>query len=263
MIARREIPGAYKEFNRTWHAPFGAPEGRLARLLGRHSRAVLRRRGPFAWQPNNITRGFEFAWAHDQVKRLGRGLAVLEIGGGMAGLQFVLAREGHRVINVDPGLEARGRGWEVSAAFHHRLQEAFEAPVDLRQSTIAGAGLPDDSVDVLLSVSAIEHLTPEDIDELTDHARRVLRPGGHAVLTIDLFLDLAPFTSRERNEWGSNIDVDALLDRTGLELLEGDPTELCGFAPFDPQAIQCRLTELLTGSAASLVQCVVARTSQR
>jgi hypothetical protein len=87
----------------------------------------------------------------------------------------------------------------------------------------------------------------------------VLRPGGHAVLTIDLFVDLAPFTGRERNEWGTNIDIRGLLDQAGLELVEGDPAELCGFDAFQPEAIQSRLMDLLTGSFASLVQCLVAR----
>jgi SAM-dependent methyltransferase len=177
----------------------------------------------------------------------------------MSGLQFVLARSGQHVINVDPGLGADGRGWEVHAAFHRRLQDAFEAPVDLREATIADASVRDASVDVLLSVSTIEHFTESDLEELGDHARRVLRPGGHAVLTIDLFLDLAPFTGRERNEWGTNVDIRALLERTGLELVEGERSELLGFESFDPQDVQSRLTELLTGSYASLVQCVVAR----
>jgi SAM-dependent methyltransferase len=259
MIARRQLPESYKNFNRTWQAPLGPPEGRRARLLGRRSRLGIRHRGPFAWQTNNTTREFEFPWAYEQVMKLGHDLTVLEIGGGMSGLQFVLAREGQRVINVDPGLQARGRGWEVNAEFHRRLQEVFEAPVDLRPSTIGDAGVPDESVDVLLSVSTIEHFTDEDLDELSEHVRRILRPAGHAVLTIDLFLDLAPFTERQRNEWGSNIDVRALLERSCLELVSGEPAELCGFDRFDPQSVQSRLTEFLTGTAASFVQCVVAR----
>src|SRR3954451_17219804 len=117
MIARRELPPSYREFNGRWHAPWGAPVGRRARLLGTKSRTGMRHRGPFAWQPNNTTREFEFPWAYEQITSLGAGLTVLEIGGGMSGLQFVLARDGHRVINVDPGLKARGRGWEVDADF--------------------------------------------------------------------------------------------------------------------------------------------------
>jgi SAM-dependent methyltransferase len=257
MIASRELPPSYRSFNATWNAPLGR-NGRMARLLGT-SRAGIRHRGPFAWQPNNTTRAFEFPWAYEHVMALGRGLTVLEIGGGMSGLQFVLGHEGQRVINVDPGLSARGRGWEVSSDFHRRLQRVFDAPVDLREATIGAAGVPDGSVDVLLSVSTIEHFTPDDLAELAEHARRVLRPGGHAVLTIDLFLDLAPFTDRERNEWGTNIDIRALLERAGLELVEGEPAELCGFDAFEPQAIQSRLMGLLTGTFASLVQCVVAR----
>jgi SAM-dependent methyltransferase len=263
MIARRELPAHYHAFNRKWSAPLGRPAGRRMRLLREGSRLGIRHRGPFAWQPNNLTRAFEFPWAHDRVMALGRNLTVLEIGGGMSGLQFVLAREGQRVINVDPGLDARGRGWDLDPAFHRRLQDAFSAPVDLRPTTIDGAGLPDASIDVLLSVSTIEHLTPEDVAELCAHARRVIRPGGHAVLTIDLFLDLHPFTSRGRNEWGANVNVRALLEHSGLELIEGEPSELHGFDAFDPEAVQSRLTEFLTGSASSMAQCVVAQSAVR
>jgi hypothetical protein len=259
MIARRELPASYKAFNRRWHAPFGVPEGRRARLLGTRSKAGIRLRGPFAWQPNNTTREFEFPWAYEQVMGLGRGLTVVEIGGGMSGLQFVLAHEGQRMINVDPGLKARGRGWELDANLHRRLQEVFAAPVDLRPTTIATAGLDDASVDVVLSVSTIEHFTSEDLVELGVHVCRALRPGGHAVLSIDLFLDLQPFTSRKRNEWGTNIDVRALLERSGLELVVGEPSELCGFDSFDAQAVQSRLMKFTTGSGGSLVQCLVAR----
>jgi SAM-dependent methyltransferase len=259
MIARRQLPAPYKAFNHRWHAPLGPPAGRRARILGTRSKAGIRLRGPFAWQPNNTTRAFEFPWAYEQVMGFGRGLTVLEIGGGMSGLQFVLAHEGQQMINVDPGLQARGRGWELNGDFHRRLQEVFAAPVDLRPSTIGAADVPDASVDVILSVSTIEHFTPEDLLELCEHIQRVLRPGGHAVLTIDLFLDLVPFTRRDRNEWGTNIDVRALVERSGLELVVGDPAELYGFDAFDAEAVQSRLTELLTGTVASLVQCVVAR----
>src|SRR4051812_40459267 len=125
MIAPRQLPPSYQSFNANWGAPLGRG-GRIARTLGT-SRAGIRYRGPFAWQPNNPTRAFEFPWAYEHVMGLGRGLTVLEIGGGMSGLQFVLAREGQHVINVDPGLQARGRGWQVSADFHRRLQEVFKA----------------------------------------------------------------------------------------------------------------------------------------
>lgn len=259
MLARRQIPEQYHAFNGVWGAPLGRPPGRRGRLFGRTSRTAIRERGPFAWQPNNTTRAFEFPWAYDKIMGLGEDLTILELGGGMSGLQFVLARSGHQVINVDPGLQARGRGWDLNVDFHQRLQEVFVAPVDLRSATIATADVPDASVDVLLSVSTIEHFGRGDLTELIDHTVRVLRPGAHAVLTIDLFLDLIPFTRRERNEWGTNTDVRDLLERSGLELVEGAPAELCGFSEFDPEAIQSRLTELLTGSAAVLVQCVVAR----
>ena len=89
--------------------------------------------------------------------------------------------------------------------------------------------------------------------------RRILRPHGCVVLTIDLFLDVAPFTEATRNTWGTNINVAAFLGQAGLELEEGNPAELCGFPQFDPDVVLRRRTSYLQGSYPALVQCVVAR----
>src|SRR4051812_24925362 len=99
MLAPRALPQHYIDWNRR----NGAPAGRIlrgGRLLGR-TRAGVRWRGPFAWQENNSTRAFEFPWAYEQITSRNGPLRVLEIGGGVSGLQFVLAREGHRVTNID------------------------------------------------------------------------------------------------------------------------------------------------------------------
>jgi SAM-dependent methyltransferase len=268
MIATQTLPPSYASWNRTWRAPFGRrllrgrPRGRLdarfVRAFESRTRVGSRRCGPFAWQPNSALRQFEYPWAHEQIRTLGESLTVVEIGGGLSGLQWVLAADGHRVINVDPGMAARGKGWALSATQHEHLSRAFRAPVELRPATLAEAGLADASADVLLSVSTIEHFAQEDLDEFARHAARILRPGGAAVLTIDLFLDLAPFTSVESNTYGSNVNVHELLERSGLRLRHGDPSCLLGFPEFDPERIQSRLSEYLIGTYPALAQCLVA-----
>jgi SAM-dependent methyltransferase len=129
-------------------------------------------------------------------------------------------------------------------------------------ATLGEAGLEDDSADVLLSVSAIEHFAPADLAELGEHARRILKPGGIAVLTIDLFLDLAPFTDAASNRYGTNVDVSSLLESCGLRLVEGRPEELHGFPTFDPGSIQSDLGRLFVGTYPSLAQCIVAEPAQ-
>ena len=79
-------------------------------------------------------------------------------------------------------------------------------------------------------------------------------------MTVDLFLDLAPFTTQASNVYGANIDVSHLLSRAGLDLVEGAPRELHGFPDFDADRILRHLPEKLIGRGwPTLTQLVVAR----
>jgi SAM-dependent methyltransferase len=258
MIAPRTLPPAYAEWNRRWGAPFGRPGYASWPLRG--TRLDARRRGPFAHQGNNSTREFEYPWAYEQVSKLGPGKGVVDVGGSLGGLQFVLAGEGYDVTNVDPGVAAEGRGWEVTPAAHRRLCEVYAAPVRLVTRPLQDAGLPGASADAVLCVSAMEHFSPADLAAVAEHVPRVLRPGGVAVLTVDLFLDLAPFTDRESNEFGRNVDLRAWLARAGLELAAGDPAELNGFPEFSAGAVLRDLSRFHVGRGyPALAQCLVGR----
>jgi SAM-dependent methyltransferase len=220
--------------------------------------------GPFAYQSNNSIRQFEYPWAFAKVMEhraaLGRSLRILDLGGSLGGLQWVLAREGHHVINVDPGLEARGAGWALNAASHATLSRAFRAPVELIPTTLADAKIDSASVDVLLAISTLEHFAEPDLAEFSTHAVRILRPGGIAVLTIDLFLDVRPFTRLEHNRYGTNVDVRALLADSGLALQEGERGELLGFPEFRASHVLEHLSDYLIGTGyPALAQCLTAR----
>lgn len=219
----------------------------------------MRYRGPFAWQGINSTRLYEYPWAYHTIRGLGEGLTIVDLGGGLGGLQFVLAAEGYRVMNVDPGLAARGLGWDLSAERLSRLCTAYGVEVDLRVTTIGAAGIANESVDVLLSISTIEHLADEDLEELARHAGRILKPGGHAVFTVDLFLDVMPFAPAVRNRWGRNLDVRKLLQDCALDLTQGEPTELLGFPEFNAQAVAANIDQYLVGEYPAMAQCIVAR----
>ncbi len=259
MIAPAVLPPEYAKWNRRWHAPFGRSvpfrgSGSLAR-----SRPVLLYRGPFAFQPNSGTREFEYPWAHAQVRSRIKSGTIVEIGGSLAGLQFVLAREGYDVINVDPGRAAEGRGWEVLPETHQYIAKIFRAPARLMPTTLDHTGLPPHSVDLVLTISTLEHLTAGELDVVADSIRQLLKSGGFVVMTVDLFLDLAPFTTTQRNNWGTNIDVRAFLTRAGVELVAGDPRKIWGFPEFDGEAIARNRESFLMGGDASLAQCLVAR----
>jgi SAM-dependent methyltransferase len=255
MLARRDRLTSYREWNERWGAPAGRP--RLPFPLAKRS-IGRRHRGPFAWQSNSTTREFEFPWAYAELEKRSLRREIVEIGGGLAGLQFVLAKEGKSVTNVDPGLAAEGVGWDIRPGRHSKLAALF-GPAKLIPTTLREAGIADESVDVVLSVSVIEHLTDAEILEVASDIRRILRPGGALVMTADLFLDIAPFTSVEKNRWGRNIDLRAFLARADLELTVGTRSELFGHPEFEPEGVLRALPEfVLSTKYPCLSQCLVA-----
>lgn len=262
MLAPKLLPKSYADWNRAHRAPFGRRRGRqlLVRAgIGQNAWA-LRYCSPYAWQTNNTIRRFEYPWVFDQLEGLRRPLRVLDIGAGMAGLQFTLAQCGHEVHAVDPGMNANGKGWQLDIDFHARLARAHKAPVKLWPTTISGAEFHDDSFDVVLSVSAIEHFAENDLAEMTREVRRVVKPDGLIVLTVDLFLDVYPFTSRHSNTYGRNVDIRALLSALDADLVDGDRQELYGFSAFDPEHILTNLSVYAIGEGyPGLSQCLTAR----
>lgn len=239
MIGRRQLPAHWEAWNRRWGAPYGKRTRHFVRSQGARFRApqVV---GPFGFQPDNsITRRFEYPWAFHAVP-LRRGMRAVEIGGSLAGLQFVLAGEGVKVINVDPG-ERAAHGWPVNDRSISRLNKAFDTDVELRNCYIEEAGLEDGSVDLVYSISTIEHIPLELLPSILAEVNRVLVPGGHFVLTVDLFLDLEPFSYATENITGRNVDVRWLVETSGLELEQGERAELYGYPEFDPKRIMGNL----------------------
>jgi SAM-dependent methyltransferase len=248
MLLPREIPPSAQAFNRRWHAPDGRALG--WRLLGKHHRRARRFPwlvGPFGFQPNNDTRIVEYPWAHDAIAPR-PGMVALEIGGGKSGLQFVLSKAGVRVINVDPGKAATGIGRNVTPRWIEQLNQAFRTDVELRPCTLAEANIADESVDVVYSVSTIEHIPSDEVGDLMRGIARILKPGGRVVLTIDLFIALAPFTSRVENAEGWNVDIAKLVAASGLQLHVGRPDQLLGYPEFDPDKVLAHLDEHFLGT---------------
>jgi len=212
--------------------------------------------GPFGFQLNNETRLFEYPWVYSSISPA-PGMSALEIGGGLSGLQFVLAREGVHVTNVDPGQGSSGVGWPVDERAIAGLNRVMGTSVRLVPDTLQGAALPSNHFDVVYSVSTIEHIASADHRTLVEEIVRVLRPGGRCVFTVDLFLNLAPFTDRAENEFGVNVDIAALCERSGLSLAVGDRSQLLGFPEFSPRAVLASLERTLFSAYPALAQCFV------
>jgi SAM-dependent methyltransferase len=257
MIARRKLPEAYLRWNRRHGAPFGKTPG-LRRSI--EARLPLELRvmlfGPFSVQTNNTLRAFEYPWAFS-AGELQKGLSVLEIGGGLSGFQFVLDRLGCRVVNVDPGMEARGRGWPCDAATFRRLNRALGTSVELRNTTVTGAELEPEAYDRAFAISVLEHLPAEEIEQACRAVYRSLRPGGRFVMTTDLFLDTVPFSDRSDNVYGKNVSLAWLAGLAPFRLETGEKSELYGFDEFDHKRVMANLGDYLIGSYPVLAQCVV------
>lgn len=246
MLASRDLSPAYVKWNRRWRAPFGS---HWTRRIGRRwwtwpGAASLV--GPFAFQGNNDTRAFEYPWAFESLQ-LRPGLNVLEIGGSLSGFQFVLDRSGCHVVNVDPATESEAF-WPLDRPTFDLLNRRFGTRVVLKQSTIQDAGLPSNHFDRVVSISVIEHIEPADIEILLRHVRRVLRPGGLFILTVDLFLDLHPFSSVDRNKFGTNLSIEWLVRQSGLRMVQGDPSELLGFPEFAAEKVLAARDRYYVGS---------------
>ena len=258
MLARKNQLPLLFEWNQRWGAPYGH-ESWWRRGLGRVSPERLRPQvlGPFGFQAeNSSTRRFEYAWAY-QATPLAAGMRVVDVGGSLSGLQFVLARDGLNVINVDPGEGVPG-GWRLDGTMFSRLNRAFKTSVELKRCPLDQADITPDSIDRVFSISTLEHMPDSSIASTLDEVRRILRPGGLFVITVDLFLDLAPFTDREANPSGHNVDMAEVVQRSGLCLIHGNPSELHGFPEFDHWSIQSRLSDYVYGSETpALVQALV------
>jgi SAM-dependent methyltransferase len=220
-------------------------------------------RGPFGFQNNNRTREAEYPWAFF-VTPITSGLKVLEIGGGLAGFQFVLARAGCDVVNVDPGMEAHGRGWPVDAKSIARLNSAFGTHVTLHNCFLSDAPLSNNSFDRIFSISVMEHIPLSESPGIMARAYDLLRPGGFFVITLDLFLNVKPFCSRESNEFGRNVSARMLTESAPFELAHGDRAELFGYPEFDVNRVMSNLDSLMLGSEyPTLAQLIVLRKPPR
>jgi SAM-dependent methyltransferase len=257
MLARRELPSRFREWNEKWGAPFGHGRADARALPGNRDPATLLSEfGPFALQPCTTTRMYEYPWVYHQLSGGAIG-SVVEVGGGLSGLQFVLSAEGAHVLNVDPG----GAGYTVESAALEAANALFRTNVDLRPTTLAGAQIADSSVDAVISVSTLEHLDPVEVESVLLEARRILRPGGRLVLTVDLFLNLAPFTDRVVNQFGRNLPVWRLLHEAGYRVERGRPEELLGGPGFDHRAVLADLEDYLIGDTYPVLAQLVVATS--
>lgn len=269
MIGRRTLPEEYLAFNQRWGVPLGWPEAGGVSLAERLA-DPKREYGPFAFQLASGTRILEYPWAF-LTADAAPGSRILDVGGCLGGLQFVFALSGCQVVNVDP-LDEGGVGWPyassqrlaVTPEVHDRINAALGTDVVLIPKQLQDAELAEESFDRAVCLSVLEHLSDADARDVVARIGSLLRPGGLFLATIDLFLDLKPFGVLTRNLYGTNIDVRALVEASGLELVGGDPRELFGYPEFDRDGIVAQLDELMVAERYPvLTQTIVLRRPPR
>jgi Methyltransferase domain len=247
MLARRELPREYALWNRAWAAPYGRRSPAIALLKPLGDRRVRRARGPFAFQGNTSTRAYEYPWAYFELADLGAG-RILEIGGALSGLQFVLAKQGHEVHNVDPFFDYGKGDYSIDPlAEHTALNQSFGTNVTLHRSTLPEANIAG-HFSAVVCISTLEHLPPESIEATLKAAKSMLCPGGRIVLSVDLFLNLKPFCSRPSNGWGTNASVAWIEEILGYTMVTGDRSELYGYQEFSTDRILSHLDEFAIGA---------------
>jgi SAM-dependent methyltransferase len=182
----------------------------------------------------------------------------LDIGGGLSGFQFVLSKKGCRVVNVDPGMDAKGKGWPCTPKSMAQLNQIFNTDVVLYNTTVDNANIPANSLDAAVSISVIEHLPRTEVISVMNCVWDFLKPGGIFVLTVDLFLNIYPFCAEKTNKYGSNINLAELAGVKPFKIVLGDTRELFGFPDFDANSILNQKDKYLIGRGyPAMVQCLV------
>jgi hypothetical protein len=257
VLAPRYFSTEYELWNTKWGAPYGYPNAQRVRSMTQLPlihRARLA--GPFAFQGNNTTRYFEYPWVYDQIDH-SRVCTIVDVGAGITGLQFVLSKSGHTVYCVDPGLaNPDSYGWASERVSHQDLNSAFHTAVTPVPKLLESAGFSPGTIDYVTCVSTLEHVPFEGSVDLLVAATECLRVGGRVVATVDLYLDLEPFTARKFNRWGTNLNLGELFEHEHrLKLVAGEPSELYGCDGFDAATIQERCADFYIGEYPCMAQC--------
>ncbi|GAA2281978.1 MULTISPECIES: class I SAM-dependent methyltransferase [Kitasatospora] len=264
MLAKKASHAEYQDWNKKWGAPYGHNVDRPLLLTHRFIDDDPERYGPFGFQWTSHTRAVEYPWAFFTADPR-PGMRVMDVGGWLSGFQVVLAKQGCEVVNVDPSSPAdlrwtiRGEATEGShSEIHRRFTSLFDVDVTLVTERLQDTEFEADSFDRIFALSVLEHVDQAEAQEMVNTMERLLAPGGLAVLTIDLFLDLEPFGAFQRNVYGRNLDVCSLVNGTGMTMVHGDPQELHGFPEFDPKRIVARAEEFDLGWSYPVVSQLIA-----
>lgn len=134
--------------------------------------------------PDHLPRCIEYPWIIDILAER-QGLRVLDAGAGVSALALMLAARGHHVTTVDPhSIDRTATAKETWNEWGFLDYSTLDSRIT---SLNIGYQDTDDAlaVDVVVSVSVIEHLTRQTRLKWLQKASRQIRKGGLLLLTVD------------------------------------------------------------------------------
>jgi len=128
------------------------------------------------------SRKFEYPWVIKQISTVEdlKQKTILDLGGGVTPIQFILSGYVKEYINIDinPAVNKQIEQVNKESSLYNNI---IVLNIDI------GKKLPfeNDSFDIVMSISAIEHVIAP-LNVQVDEMLRVLKPGGKLILTIDV-----------------------------------------------------------------------------
>ena len=169
-------------------------DAELLRVL----REILPERDPATHVERKVWEFAMLALFLEETGRMDERTEALAVGAGDERIVFWLANRLGRVVATDiygqgdfAGREARGSMLDDPAA--HAPFPYREERLEVRWMDARRLEFPDDSFDVVFSLSSFEHFGgPEDVAAASRELGRVLRPGGHAFVVTECFVRRHP-----------------------------------------------------------------------
>jgi SAM-dependent methyltransferase len=131
-------------------------------------------KGHLAW-----SRQWEYPWVLLQAGELKEDMVILDAGAGHSCLQKYLCKKVKKVFNVDI---------DPAVTTHEKEFPNLTAVVaDIRKMPFA-----ENSFDAVYCISVLEHVGDDPMESFNE-CMRVLKPGGHFYLTVDVSIEPSPY----------------------------------------------------------------------
>ena len=146
--------------------------------------AIYVSRQNFGFFPDHLPRCIEYPWIIDSLSGQ-KGLRIIDAGAGISSLPLMIAKRGHKVFTVDPHskntIHTPKNTWTEWGFFDYNTLNnqiiSYNIPYEDTDDDL--------NLDVVISVSVIEHLTRQTRLKWLKKARTQLREGGSLLLTVD------------------------------------------------------------------------------